>query len=97
MLAQGTNSGIFETNEISTITEVGLTLRRQLSYGWSLNCGYNFLFWTDVVRAGEQIDTSINVSQIPPGTLSGEPRPAYTAATSDFWAQGLSFGLEYHY
>ncbi len=97
LLVQGTNRGVFETNEISTITELGVTLRRQLSYGWSFNCGYSLLLWTDVLRAGEQIDTGINVSQIPPGSLNGDPRPAFAALTNDFWAQGLNLGLEYHY
>ena len=97
LLAQGTNSGVFESNEISSITEFGISLRRQLDYGWSLSCGYNFLLWTDVLRAGDQIDTGINVSQVPPGTLRGEPRPAYPGLTDDFWAQGLSLGLEFVY
>lgn len=94
---QGTNQGVYETSEVSSITELGLMMRRHLPCGWSLNCGYNFLFWTDVLRAAEQIDTGINVSQIPPGQLVGEPRPAFTAVTNDFWAQGLSLGLECSY
>jgi hypothetical protein len=97
LLAQGTNIGSYETSEISTITEAGVTLRRQLPYGWSLNVGYSFLFWTDVVRAGSQIDRGVNTSQIPPGTLVGDPRPAFRAVTDDFWAQGLNFGLDFRY
>jgi hypothetical protein len=97
LLVQATNRGVFDTDEVSTITEFGVTLHRQLSYGWSCNVGYSFLLWTDVLRAGEQIDTTINVSQIPPGTLSGEPRPAFPDRTSDFWAQGLNLGLEFRY
>jgi hypothetical protein len=97
LLAQGTNIGEYETDELGTISEASLTLRRQLGYGWSVHCGYNLLLWTDVLRAGEQIDTGINVSQIPPGTLSGEPRPEFPDATNDFWAQGLNLGLEFNY
>jgi hypothetical protein len=97
LLVQGTNSGVFETDEFSTLSEFGLTLHRHLGCGWSFNVGYQFLLWTDVLRAGEQIDTTINVSQIPPGTLIGEARPEFRGETTDFWAQGLSLGLEYCY
>jgi hypothetical protein len=57
--------------------------------------GYRLLYWSDVMRAGEQIDTSVNTSQIPPGQLTGETRPTVPFKTSEFWAQGLHFGLEY--
>jgi hypothetical protein len=97
LLVQGSNSGVFESDEFSTLSEFGLTLRRQIDCGWTFNFGYQFLLWTDVMRAGEQVDSTINVSQIPPGTLSGEARPAFRGETTDFWAQGLSFGLEYCY
>lgn len=97
LLVQSSNRGTFESNEFSTIIELGVSLRRHFGANWAASFGYNFLLWTDVVRAGDQVDTQINVSQIPPGTLVGESRPAYTANTSDFWAQGLSFGLEFNY
>jgi hypothetical protein len=97
LLVQSSNRGTFETDEFSTIIELGVSLRRHFGANWAAAFGYNFLLWTDVARAGDQIDSSINVSQIPPGTLSGEARPAFAVQTSDFWAQGLSFGLEYNY
>lgn len=97
LLAQGTNIGTWESENFSTITEGGVTLRRHLPYEWSMLAGYSFLYWTDVARAGDQIDRTINTSQIPPGTLSGAARPGHDIQISDFWAQGLRLGLEYNY
>ncbi len=97
LLVQSTNRGTFNTSEFSALGEAAVTLRRQFGAGWSGTFGYTFFFWTDVVRAGEQIDTSVNVTQIPPGTLQGEPSPSYPAETVDFWAQGLRLGLEYNF
>jgi hypothetical protein len=57
--------------------------------------GYNFLYWSKVMRGGEQIDTDVNLTQQPPGPTTGDLRPRYLAITNDFWAQGLTAGLEW--
>jgi hypothetical protein len=97
LLVQESNAGVFESDDFSTLSEVGLTLRRQLGCGLSVSVGYQLLVWTDVMRAGDQIDTTINVSQIPPGELTGARRPAFPGETTDFWAQGLNFGIDFCY
>ncbi|MBM4004354.1 MAG: hypothetical protein FJ295_13890 [Planctomycetes bacterium] len=93
LLAQASNSGLFTQDRFGTVTEFGLTLRRELPCGWSGSIGYSMVYMTNVWRAGEQTDTSINTSQIPPGVLNGAARPEFPGITSDFWAQGLRFGL----
>ena len=52
------------------------------------------------IRPGTAIDRTINFSQSPvfsTGTLVGPARPAFTFKDSDFWAQGINFGLEFRY
>jgi hypothetical protein len=95
LYAQGTNIGRTRQNEFSTFSEFDLTLRRRLRSGATLNFGYTFLLWTDILRAGDQIDREINTSQIPPGTLNGEASPAVPLKSTDFWAQGLHTGFEF--
>ncbi len=94
LLALPTNMGSFADDDFSIIPQFGLELGYRLSSHVQLHVGYNFIYWSDVVRAGEQIDLGINPSQIPPGTLSGDARPAFDFVDSDFWAQGLNLGLE---
>ena len=97
LLTLGTNIGSFEWDDFASMAEFGITLRRELVCGLSATFGYNFLYWSNVARAGEQVDTTINTSQIPPGTLVGASRPAFPQRTDEFWAQGLRIGLEYRY
>jgi hypothetical protein len=97
LLAQGTNIGVYTQDDFSVFSELSATLRRTFPSGLSTTFGYTFLYWTDVARAGEQIDLNVNTSQIPPGMLVGPARPAFPFNTSGFWAQGMRFGLEYNY
>jgi hypothetical protein len=94
LLALPTNIGAVEDNQFSTITEFGLKLHRQLPSGVTASVGYSLIYWSDVARVGELIDTTINASQVPPGTLTGEQRPVATLRYSDYWAQGINLGLE---
>ncbi|MDA1051892.1 MAG: BBP7 family outer membrane beta-barrel protein [Planctomycetota bacterium] len=97
LLAQGTNIGSYQWDDFAAMSEFGITLRRELNCGLAATFGYNFLYWSNVARAGEQVDTTVNTSQIPLGNLVGTARPAFPQRTDDFWAQGLRFGLEYRY
>ncbi len=97
LLVQETNAGTYEHDTFSTLSEGSITLRRQFACGLAARFGYTFLYWSDVLRAGEQIDVAVNPTQIPPGTLEGEPRPSLPNDTTGFWAQGLHFGLDYRY
>ncbi|MEQ8790121.1 MAG: BBP7 family outer membrane beta-barrel protein [Pirellulaceae bacterium] len=94
LYAQGTNIGAYNQNDFGVFSELGMTLRRQMVFGWSASLGYTFLYWTDVARAGEKIDPAINATQIPPGTLVGPSQPAFPFNESGYWAQGLLFGLD---
>jgi hypothetical protein len=60
--------------------------------------GYNFLYWSNVIRPGNQVDRVINPNLLPPANgLGGPNRPTFEFHGSDFWAQGVSFGLEFRY
>ena len=95
LLAQPTNSGTWIDDEFSTVTELGLVLRRQLRGGLSATLGYSYFYWQDVVRAGDQIDIRINTSQLPPSGPSGPARPRVNNTDDSFWAHGFRVGFEY--
>jgi hypothetical protein len=59
--------------------------------------GYSFIYWSRVARAVDQIDRDVNITQQPPGPFVGAPRPEFILRTTDFWAQGLNFGLEWKF
>ena len=97
LLAQGTNLGSRSTNEFSVIPEGTTAVGYQVTEGIRAFVAYSALYWTNVTRAGDQIDMVVNATQIPPGTLNGAARPGVTGTKTDFWAQGVSFGVEIRY
>jgi len=88
-------------NRFAVVPEAGVTVGVQLTRYLRAVVGYTFLYNSAVLRPGNQIDRGLNVSQLPSqvglGTLVGPARPTLVVHGSDFWAQGLSFGLELRY
>jgi hypothetical protein len=93
LLAQETNIGTYRQSQFSVIPEFGVNV------GWNLTprlrgtLGYTFIYWNNVLRAGDQIDRSL--SQLPPEPPTGDHRPAVPMKSTDFWAQGLQAGVDY--
>ncbi len=92
-LALGTNIGRRNTDEFSTLTELGGKLNRDFGC-WRASVGYTVMFWSCLGRGGDLIDLEVNTSQLPPGPLAGSPSPRFRETQSCFWAQGVTFGLE---
>jgi len=101
LLALRSNIGHYQRDELAYVPEVGLNIGLQLTRHVKLYAGYSFLWVNTVARAGEQIDPVVNISQFPirsgNGPLVGLARPAFHFNGTDFWAQGLNFGLELKY
>jgi hypothetical protein len=100
--ALGTNIGQHERDRFAVLPELGVKIGVDVTEHLRLWIGYDILWLSDAVRAGEQIDRTINRSQLPSnvsgiGPLVGPARPLVPFRTQDFWAQGLNFGLSYRY
>jgi hypothetical protein len=99
LLALPTNIGQATNNRLAFIAEPGVKIGYNLTPRLRATVGYSLIYVSDVVRPGNQIDRVINTSQLPnaPVMFSGTPRPAGQFRTTDFWAQGISFGLEFRF
>jgi hypothetical protein len=108
LLAQPTNIGHFSRDRFSVVPEVGVNIGYKFTDHLRGFVGYNFLYWSNVARPGDQIDLRVNPSQLPhlmgsppvptPGTLVGPAFPTLQSIKDrDFWAQGVNFGLEFRY
>jgi hypothetical protein len=95
LLAQPTNSGRFSRQVFAVVPEVGLNVGYRFTPNIRGFVGYNFLYWSRVARAGNQIDFAVNSNQVAPPIPGGPARPAFNFNGSEFWAQGLNFGLEF--
>jgi hypothetical protein len=97
LLTQPTNIGTFTADKFAVVYEAQTILGYQVTDGLRAFVSYSYLYWSNVARAGDQIDLVVNSSQIPPGTLNGAARPSFVRNDTNFWAQGISFGLELRY
>ena len=97
MLALPTNSGTSQETVFTAMPELGLNIGYDLTPRLKATFGYTFLYWSRIARPADQIDTSLNPTQFPAGTLAGYPAPAPKFILSDYWAQGFNFGLDYRY
>jgi hypothetical protein len=99
LLALPSNIGSYSRDVFSVVPEVGLTLGYWLTNSIHIRIGYNFLYWSNVVRAGDQIDRVVNPQQVPAlqGAASSATRPAFTFNGTDFWAHGLACSLEFRF
>jgi hypothetical protein len=100
-LASGSNSGHFTRDRFAVVPEVGLNVGCQITSELRASVGYTFLYWSSVVRPGDQIDTGLSGTQIPTDSRfnpqAGPARPAVLLRDTDFWAQGVNFCLEFRY
>jgi len=93
LLAQETNIGKYERNQFAVLPELGVTVGYNLTCQLRATLGYTFIYWNNVLRAGDQIDSSL--SQLPPEPPTGTHEPAALMKTTDFWAQGLRAGVDF--
>jgi hypothetical protein len=97
LLVQPSNAGERSRDRFSVVPEVGINVGRRLTDRLSVFAGYSFLYWSNVVRPGDQIDVGVNPTQLPtpagPGTLVGPARPAPLFNDTSFWVHGASVGL----
>jgi len=96
VLAQPSNIGRRANQEFGIVSEVGLGLEWTPGCQWHFNLGYTWLYWSDVARAMNQVDTTVSVDQLAPANGSGT-RPAFDLQTTSFWAQGLTAGFSYQF
>jgi hypothetical protein len=97
LLALPSNIGNFNQTRLAVVPEAALKVGYQVTPRLRIHAGYDFLYWSKVVRPGNVIDTGINTSQISPGSLVGPSRPAPRLDGSDFWAQGLNVGAVFNF
>ena len=94
LLALQTNIGRHVRNDFVVIPQFGLELGYQLNDCLRLTVGYDFLYWANVVRAGDQIDRRVDTRNMPPPDPGATQYPAFAFNGSDFWAQAFTAGFE---
>jgi hypothetical protein len=101
LFAATSNTGKYTHSSFAVVPQIGLQAGYYLTPHIRGYVGYDFLEWTEVIRPGEQLDRDINRAGVPSSLLFGQPggpaTPVLVRHETDFWAQGISFGLDFTY
>ncbi len=96
------NIGHYEKERFSFVPEISVSVGYYLTERLRATFGYNVLYWSNVMRPGNQIDTALDVNLIPnfrntPLPPAVPTRPVAPLTSTDLWVQGITAGLEYRY
>jgi hypothetical protein len=97
LLAGGDVIGEYTDRELAVVPQAELRIGRQMTDHLRLSVGYSFLYWSQVVRAGEHIGTTIDSSQLPSAGSTFGPGQPMPLSSSSFWVHGITANLEWRY
>lgn len=101
LLTASSNIGHYQRDQFAVVPEVGMNVGFTLSNSCRIFAGYSFTYLSNVVRPGEQIDRTVNLSLTPTSPAFGTnnvpaaPRPLFQ--TTDFWAHGINVGAAFRF
>ena len=95
------NIGRYTTSRFIWSPEIGIQAGAYVTSHIKLAVGYNFLYMSESLRPGTQIDSLVNTRFVPAspafGSTSGPPTPMVTGRREDYHAQGVQFTAEIRY
>jgi hypothetical protein len=95
LVQEETNAGTHQRDEFSYMHDTGLKLVYFPTKRVKLSLGYSLMFFSDVLRPGDQIDTAVDSRLFPAVPApAGAARPAFQFDSNHFYAHGLNLGLE---
>jgi hypothetical protein len=101
LLAQPSNIGDYKRVMIGVVPELGANVGMNITPNLQIFGGYSFLLVNTVLRAGGQIDHTVNATQIPTsatfGAPAGSPSPLFHFAGEVWWMHQLNVGLNWHF
>ncbi len=98
LLALPSNIGDYDRDIFTYIPEASITMGYRLNRCIEFTAGYHLVYWSQFAGAADQIDRTLNLSQIPdPALIVGPVRPEFKFAGSDFWVQGITLGMNFNY
>ncbi len=100
VLATTANIGTYHQARFSVVPEEDLNFSLAITPYISARLGYSFVYWSNVVRPGDQVSRVVSPTLVPsdPSYGTGGPNePGNHFQTAGYWAQGLNIGLDFHF
>jgi hypothetical protein len=99
IFAQPSNEGRSSSNTFAVVPEVQLKIGYAITPRWRATIGYDFLYYSNVMRPSDQMDRSVpkgqTFNQADP-TVS-TTSPSRLSKSTDFFAHGVSVGMEFRF
>jgi hypothetical protein len=95
LLALGSNIGDYDRTKVALLHDMSLGVAYCVSPNIMVRLGWDFLWVSNVLRPGEQIDLGVNPRLLPfsAATPSGPLRPAFKFSGDSFYMYGVSLGV----
>jgi hypothetical protein len=95
LLVQPSNAGMHQRDEFSYMHDVGVKLTYYPVEQLKLSVGYSMVFFSDVLRPGDQIETIDGQPAVDSRWFTGQgTRPEFNFNSTHFYLHGLNVGLE---
>jgi Putative beta barrel porin-7 (BBP7) len=93
LYALSSNIGSYTHTNFAAIPQFSGRLGYRFTPRFTGFVGYTFIYWGQVARAGNQVNTTVNPNLLPNSGQSGGPaQPSFTLHETSFWAQGITLG-----
>jgi hypothetical protein len=96
LAVNGSNIGTYKSNQFTLVPQLELKLAYDFTPRLRATVGYDLIYWSSVVRPGDQIDTDINLTNFFP-PYEGPPGPVFPGMTTDLFVQGVNVGGEFRF
>ena len=95
--AQPGNIGAYHRNVFAVMPEGDFKVAYRITDHITGTIGYTFVYMSSVVRPGDQVDRFINPSLLTTPPTAGTTKTSFAMQSTEFWAQGLTFGAAFRY
>jgi hypothetical protein len=94
LVQQGSNAGLHTRDTFSYMHDTGIKLFYHPAERIKLSVGYSLMFFSSVLRPGDQIDTTVDSRFFGPQPPADAVHPEFNFNSTHFYAHGLNLGLE---
>ncbi|HEX4147175.1 MAG TPA: BBP7 family outer membrane beta-barrel protein [Pirellulales bacterium] len=92
LYALSSNIGSYTHTNFAAIPQFSGRLGYRFTPRFTGFVGYTFIYWGQVARAGNQVNTTVNPNLLPPAGSGGPAQPSFALHETGFWAQGITLG-----
>ncbi len=101
LYALPSNIGHHSQSRFGFAPEFGMKVGFQVTDSMRVFAGYDLLYWSSVLRAGDQIDQALDANQVPnsgaPFPAATQRRPIVPYRATSYFAHGLIAGVDFRY